>query len=558
VNQVAGNFETAHEMAARQREISVSEFFLKNRHLLGFDSPAKALLTTVKEAVDNAIDACEEAGILPEIWVELEEMNKDQFRVTVQDNGPGIVEQQIARIFGKLLYGSKFHKLSQSRGQQGMGISAAGMYAQLTTGKPLHVLSRVRGEEDATEMFVSIDTAKNRPELHKKQRVAWDHPHGTRVETRLEAHYVKGRYSVDNYLQQTSIANSHVRIHFQDPRGHQVTYERIGEQLPERPHEIKPHPRGVELGQLIQMLHHTKCRTLRQFLEQEFSRVGRKTATAMIEQAGSRLSERSWPKRIAHAQAHALHRAIGRVRVSAPRTDCLVPIGEDRLREGFLNAEEVEFCVVKTRPAAVYRGNPFQIEVAIAYGHRSQGHASAAETQTVDDSGQESPLRETHDHAPPLIGKADDPVHLIRLANRVPLLYDQSGCAITKAVVQTNWRAYGVQQTKGALPQAPMVILVHIASVWVPFTSEAKEAIAAYPEILKELKLGLQQCGRQLAGHLRQQQRRRHEQTRRAKIDKYLPHVGIALQEILGLSDADRQETLQHLQSVLSQVRRMS
>ena len=169
MNDVLPSFETAHEMAGRQRDISVSEFFLKNRHLLGFDSPSKALLTTVKEAVDNALDACEEAGILPEIWVEVAKVGDDVFQVAVQDNGPGIVEKQLSRIFGKLLYGSKFHKLSQSRGQQGMGISAAGMYAQLTTGKPLHVLSRVRGEDRAMEMFVSIDTAKNRPEIHKKQ-----------------------------------------------------------------------------------------------------------------------------------------------------------------------------------------------------------------------------------------------------------------------------------------------------------------------------------------------------------------------------------------------------
>ncbi|MDX1697861.1 MAG: ATP-binding protein, partial [Thiohalobacterales bacterium] len=135
-------FSTAYEMAARQREISVSEFFLKNRHLLGFDSPSKALLITVKEAVDNALDACEEAGILPEIVVETMDCGDNIFRVAVEDNGPGIIEKQIARIFGKLLYGSRFHKLSQSRGQQGMGISAAGMYAQLTTGKSLHVISR--------------------------------------------------------------------------------------------------------------------------------------------------------------------------------------------------------------------------------------------------------------------------------------------------------------------------------------------------------------------------------------------------------------------------------
>ncbi|MEK4032364.1 ATP-binding protein [Methylocystis sp. IM3] len=163
---------TAVEMAGRQKEISVSEFFLKNRHLLGFDTPAKALVTAVKEAVDNALDACEEAGVLPEISVEVSG-RLEQSRVAVEDNGPGIVESQIARIFGKLLYGPKFHKLSQSRGQQGMGISAAAMYGQLTVGKPLHIISRVEGEALASELYVSIDTANNRPDIYKKKHIAW-------------------------------------------------------------------------------------------------------------------------------------------------------------------------------------------------------------------------------------------------------------------------------------------------------------------------------------------------------------------------------------------------
>ncbi len=361
-------YRTADEMADRQRVISVSEFFLKNRHLLGFDSGAKALVTTVKEAVDNALDACEEAGILPELRVEVFDEEDGVFRVAVEDNGPGIVEKQITRIFGKLLYGSRFHKLSQSRGQQGMGIAAAGMYAQLTTGKPLHIVSRVRGEKLATEMFVSIDTAKNRPELHKKAHLKWDRPHGTRVEAELEGHYQKGPHSIDLYLKQTAIANPHVRIEFTDPRGEQVRYERTSRELPPRPREIKPHPHGVELGRLIQMLGSTHSRTLLQFLENEFSRVGHKTAREIVRVAALRLSERSHPRHIAHAQASALYRAIQKVPVSAPRTDCLAPIGEALLETGLRKEVAADFFVAVSRPPAVYRGNPFQVEVAIAYG----------------------------------------------------------------------------------------------------------------------------------------------------------------------------------------------
>lgn len=544
-------YSTAKELATRQRDISVSEFFLKNRHLLGFDSPSKALLITVKEAVDNALDACEEAGILPEVRVEIEDYYDNIFHVVVEDNGPGILENQIARIFGKLLYGSRFHKLSQSRGQQGMGISAACMYAQLTTGKSLHVISRVAGEPTATELYVTVDTAKNKPELHGRKQIDWDRPHGTRVAVEIEGRYQKGLHSVAMYLKQTAIANPHVSIHFAGPHGETVEYTRSTTELPPRPSEIKPHPHGIELGALIQMLSHTASKTLLQFLENEFSRVGRKTAKEIVAQAGRRLTERSLPKRIAHVQAQSLYRAIRKVPVSAPRTDCIVPIGEERLYDSLRKEIDADFYIVKTRPPAVYRGNPFQVEVGLAWG-RPGGVGLAVEA----DGRIHKAVPQAHAEEA-LALQADQPVHLLRFANRVPLLYQQDGCAITRAVTQLNWKTYGLQQPKGALPVAPMAILVHLASVWVPFTSEAKEAIAQYPEIIRELKLGLQACARELAAHLRQAQRLKREYEKRTHIEHYLPHVGIALQEILGLSDAERDRSVTRLDDVLQHSRKV-
>jgi len=542
--------DIAHEMAAHQRDISVSEFFLKNRHLLGFDSPSKASLTTVKEAVDNALDACEEAGILPEIWVEVSSEGDDVLRVSVEDNGPGIVEEQLGRIFGKLLYGSKFHKLSQSRGQQGMGIAAAGMYAQLTTGKPLHILSRVQGEPTATELFVSINTAKNRPEIHRKKRVPWDRSHGTRVEAQIEGHYHKGSHSICMYLKQTAIVNSHVTIHFRGPHGEQWDHERSSTDLPPRPVNVKPHPRGVELGQLIQMLSNTQSRTLVQFLANDFSRVGRKTARKIIRQADQNLTERSYPKRIAHLQSQALYRAIRAVPVSAPRADCIAPIGEQRLVEGLHKEIDASFYTVTTRPPAVYRGNPYQIEVGLAYGQAAGTHLE------LDDHGHiHKTTRQRRNATPELEPRADEVAYLLRFANRVPLLYDQEGCAITKAVMQTNWHSYGLEQAKGALPHAPLVILVHMASVWVPYTSEAKEAIAPYPEIVKEIRLGLQRCGRRLAAHLHHETRVRDEFDKRTHLEKYLSHIGFALQQILELSDDERERMVDRLDNVLHEKR---
>lgn len=536
---------TALEMAGRQREISVSEFFLKNRHLLGFDTPAKALVTAVKEAVDNALDACEEAGVLPEIAVEVRG-RFERSRIAVEDNGPGIVESQIARIFGKLLYGSKFHKLSQSRGQQGMGISAAGMYGQLTVGKPLHIISRTEGEALASELYVSIDTANNRPDIHKKRRIEWSRQHGTRVEMEIEGVNQAGPHSVEVYLKQTAIANPHVSIAYRGPRGKELYFARSSETLPPRPREIKPHPSGIELGRLIQMLNTAKSHTLLQFLVDEFSCVGKKTALEIIKLAGKPLSDRSYPAHIAHAQASALHHALQKTRVHSPRTDCIVPIGEAQLLEGLRKELRADFYTVVTRPPAAYRGNPFQVEVGIAFARLGEAEID------VDAFGRMRKKKaENTDAAQHLIGRKDEPVRLLRFANRVPLLYQQASCAITKSVLQTNWRAYGLHQSKGALPIAPMAILVHVASVWVPYTSEAKEAIEPYPELVREIKLGLQQCARRLAHYLQREHNLQNEYERRSYIEKYLPHIGLAVQEILALDDDARDAMVTRLDEAL-------
>ncbi|MHC4094300.1 MAG: DNA topoisomerase VI subunit B [Planctomycetota bacterium] len=245
---------TAETLARQQREISVSEFFAKNRHLLGFDNKRKSLLTTVKEAVDNSLDACEEAGILPDLSVEVSQRAEDRFRVVVHDNGPGVVKGQIPNIFGKLLYGSKFHRLKMARGQQGIGISAAGMYGLVTTGTPVSIISRTGTNKPAHHFKIAIDTKKNRPEIAHDDEVEVDWPHGTRVEINLVASYAKGRQSIDEYLDQTAIVNPHARIRYTPPLGEPVEYARTVEHLPAQPKEIKPHPHGIELGILMKMM----------------------------------------------------------------------------------------------------------------------------------------------------------------------------------------------------------------------------------------------------------------------------------------------------------------
>lgn len=512
---------SAQDMAARQREISVSEFFTKNRHLLGFDSPAKALLTTVKEAVDNALDACEEAGILPDLLVEIQMVSETRFRVAVQDNGPGIVKSQIPRVFGQLLYGSKFHRLRQSRGQQGIGISAAGMYGQLTTGKPVTVTSKIGPGKPAHRFEIQIDTKRNTPVPVADEEIDWKPGHGTRVEIEIEATYKKGRHSVDGYIEQTAVANPHARFTYTAPDGEQRSFERATDQLPKEPLEIQPHPHGVELGILLKMLHDTKARNLRAFLHGEFSRVSAAVAEEIAKTAG--LSADMSPHRAARGDAEALYNAIQATKIMAPPSNVLSPIGEEALLNGLRLQVEADFYAAASRSPEVYRGNPFLVEAALAYGGA---------------------------HLP-----GDELITLLRFANRVPLLYQQSACAVTKSVIQTNWKSYGIQQSRGALPAAPMVLMVHIASVWVPFTSESKEAVASYPEIMKEIRLALQDVGRKLGLFIRRGLREAEAEKKRSYIEKYIPHIGEALQEILKLSDVRREKVVASLTDVLEHSR---
>jgi DNA topoisomerase-6 subunit B len=508
-------------MGARQREISVSEFFTKNRHLLGFDNPRKALLTCVKEAVDNALDACEEAGILPDVVVKLEAVanggpplpasQATRFRITVSDNGPGIVRQQIPKIFAKLLYGSKFHRLRMSRGQQGIGISAAGMYGQLTTGKPVQIISRTGGRAPAHYFEVQIDTKKNEPRILETKQIAWDPPRGTQVTMEVEGRYQKGRASVDEYVEQTIIANPHVKLTYVTPEGETKEYPRTYDELPPSPREIKPHPYGIELGMLLKMLQDTAGHSLAGFLAGDFSRVSPPLAAEICRTA--RLSPRARPRDVHGHAAENLYKAIQATKIMAPPTNCLSPIGEKAILSGLYQQIKGEFYTAVSRPPAVYRGNPFVIEAGLAYG-RAPEHGKESQPKVAE---------------PRAEGETDEDerelARVIRYANRVPLLYQQSACVSYKAVLDTTWRNYGVAQSRGAVPAGPMVIFVHMASVWVPFTSESKEAIAEYDEIRKEITLALRECGRRLGVFLRRRERAQGEFRRRNIFELYIEEV---------------------------------
>lgn len=489
----------ATKLAEKQRAVSVAEFFERNRHLLGFDNKRKALLTVVKEAVDNSLDACEEARILPEISVQIIEMSPERFRIIVEDNGPGIVKKQIPNVFAKLLYGSKFHSMKQGRGQQGIGISAAVLYAQLTTGRPARITSRIDPKHPAHYFELHLNTQKNEPEIVKDEEIQWKKEHGTKVELDIEANYQKGDQSVDTYLKECAIVNPHATIVYTNPKAEQLIFPRASDKLPKEPQEIKPHPYGVELGIMLKMIRATDSRTLQSFLMNEFSRVGSQTAKEICANAG--LATDMKPRELELGHVEKLMEGIKKTKIIAPPTDCLVPIGEELLEKGLRKEVAAEFYTSVTRAPEVYRGIPFVIEVALAYG------------------GQQP---------------AEEPVRVLRFANRVPLLYQQSACGAYKSVLQTNWKPYGMQQSGSNAPSGPLTIIVHLASVWPPFTSEAKEAIAHYPEIIKEMKLALQEAGRRLGMYVNKKKRVASERERVNIFERYIPEVADSLAQLSG------------------------
>ncbi|MFP4403432.1 MAG: DNA topoisomerase VI subunit B [Nanoarchaeota archaeon] len=510
----------ANELAKGQRDIGIAEFFARNRHLLGFDNKKKALMTTIKEAVDNSLDACEEASILPEISVEIVQMGDSRFRVIIEDNGPGIVKKQIPNIFGKLLYGSKFHRLKMSRGQQGIGISASVMYGQLTTGRNAKIVSKIHKDKSAQYYELKIDTKKNVPVIVNEKEIHIDKETGTKIEIDLEASYSGGVQSVDQYLKQTAITNPHATFIYTNPKAQQYIFPRATEKLPKQTKEIKPHPYGVELGVLLDLLATTKAKTLQQFLTMDFSRISQNVAKQICEKA--LISPNTKPKAISQQVVEKLIKAIHDTKIMAPSTDCIAPIKKELIEKGLKKEINAEFYCSATRPPNVYRGNPFIIEAGIAYGGDQQSEGQ---------------------------------VNIMRFANRVPLLYQQGACAATKSIIGTNWRPYGLSQSSNAIPQGPCSIMVHIASVWVPFTSESKEAIAHYPEIIKEIKLALQECGRQLGSYINKKKRVKDELKKRGYIEKYIPHVAEALVKLLTLNKDNKNSIEDSLKIILEKKR---
>ncbi|MFW6040233.1 MAG: DNA topoisomerase VI subunit B [Thermoplasmatota archaeon] len=511
----------AERLADKQKEISVGEFFERNKHILGFDSLTKALVTTVKEGVDNALDACEEGDILPEITVEIDEVADQEYRVMVEDNGPGIVKRKIPDVFGKLLYGSRFHEIRQSRGQQGIGISAVVMYAQLTTGQPTVIRSKIEEKDYAHEVTLTLDTKKNEPDILSQEVVLWgDKQHGTKFETTVKGLLRSGKHSVFEYLKNTAIVNPHAKITYRE-NGNTTVFKRATDQLPQKTKSVKPHIKGIELGTFAKMAKNTDRRKLVSFLVNEFSRISYRTARDICQEA--KIDEDINPNDMDIEQCKALLKATEKTKIMAPETDCLSPIKSLLIKKGLKNVLKGYrpgfYSPPTTRDPDVYSGNPFQVEVGLVYGG-------------------EIP--------------SDGPVRILRFANRVPLLYKKGACATTTAIKKIDWRIYGLDQRGGkGIPSGPAIIMIHVASTRVPFTSEAKEAIADIPEIVDEIERGLRECARHLRTHLNKKKRRKKVSKKFMIVKDLLPMIAQKSSEIVGKETPELDKVMTKIMGVV-------
>ena len=506
----------AERIASKQKQISISEFFEKNKHFLGFDTLQRAVITAVKEAVDNSLDACEESRILPDIRIEINRLSGDRLELIAQDNGPGIPRDTIENVFGRFLLGSRFHAIRQTRGQQGIGITGVLMYSQLTTGSKTRVTSKIASDSSAVHVDLGLDTRKNRATKSNERRDLWldenghEIEHGLMIQTVMRAKYQRGRQSVHQYLRMTSIVNPHATIHLTVrgldgeiiDHGHWI---RTTEKLPRVVEEIKPHPHGILLGQLQRMLKETDERNMTSFLRHGFSGVSLRAAKEIL--AAAELDGGRIPARVKAEDAQKMVEAFQRVKLLAPPTDCLSPIEEMLIKKGLSKAIDSRFASTVTRKPTVSQGNPFQIEVGLVFGGDLQ---------------------------------AEGPIEILRFTNRVPLMYQQGGCLLTKALESVDWKRYGLDHPGGrGLPKGPAAVLIHLASTNVQFTSEAKEAVADNEEVFEEVRRAMLEVGRGLRNHLKKSSQRKKAQEKFDLINIILPEISRKTSQLLGREEPD-------------------
>ncbi len=494
------------------KEHSVAEFFKKNKQMIGLYGKVRTLTMIVHEYVTNSLDACEETGILPNIDVKIDELGEEYYEVTVTDNGPGISKENVGKAFGKLLAGTKFHRLKQSRGQQGIGCAGCTLLSQMTTGKPTKIITGKEGAK-AISLELTIDPSHNEPKMNEVKELEKDF-RGTAVRAKFKGVlYRDSEQGALEYLRRTVIANPHAQISFRDPLGQKTVFKRTQTELPELATEIKPHPKGVTVDDIISMGKRSGARSVAGFLNNEFDRMGAKALDEVKKRVDFDLGKD--PKKIEWDEAEQIIKAFKQIDFIAPTTDSLRPIGEKQIQNSLQAIVKPDFLTVMTRKPTVYAGGyPFQVEIAIAFGGGA-GRKVGEETK----------------------------MEIMRFANRVPLLFDQGNCALTKSVQTIDWKRYDIKD----LDNSPLTVFVNFISVHIPYTGAGKQAIADEEEVLEECRLALMQTGRKAGVYISHRRRAGENQQKRLMFYKYIPEICKALSIITKASEDSLKKNMEKM-----------
>jgi DNA topoisomerase-6 subunit B len=504
----------ADELFKEFKEVSITEFFRKNKAHLGYSGKLRSLTTVVHEIITNSLDACEEAGILPEIEIELKKLDGEHYKFIARDNGPGIPMKHLPDVFGKMLAGTKFHRNVQLRGQQGIGVSGVTLFSQVTTGKPVFIRTST-GNGKVYEAEVMIDVMKNKADIISKNEYS-QYWRGTEIEGEIKkVKFNLGERSPFEYLRRTAIANPHAKITFIDPEGRKTVFERSSHKIPKTP---KPHPGGIGVDDLINMSKRTTARRVSSFLVNSFSRISNAKVKEIQDLVNFDLNKN--PRRLTWQECEELVSAFEQIKFLAPPTEGLITIDEEHIRNSVLNILDPEFEAVLTRPPKTHSGGvSFQVEVAIAYG----GHAGRT---TSDGEGRKA--------------------EVMRFANRAPLLFDAGGCAITKAVNSVDWKRYGIKDFESS----PVTIFVNVVSTYIPYTSAGKQSIADDKAIVKELRTALMEVGRKFQLF---HSKKRIAMEREAKRQILLKYSTELVSAISSLTGARKEELLSELNKLIEE-----
>ncbi|MGE0615177.1 MAG: DNA topoisomerase VI subunit B [Bacteriovoracia bacterium] len=514
---------------------STAEYFSKNLQQVGFSSQTKAVLTTLKEAVDNALDACEEEGILPEIWVDVEKVgagslkNSDQIRIRVLDNGPGIDSEDVPKVFGEYLASSKFGRGRCSRGQQGIGISAATTWAQLTSATGARVITKTKAMRKAFSAVVEVDIKHNKGSLKEKETIDWDRPHGTSVEFVIDGRIqLNGEAGLINYLNGNVLVNPHLTLHYklpssdaENPTKDYTTVERVTQEIPHIPNATEPHPHTMKLGEFIAHSHLFGKTKTSGWLKNGFSRV-----SDMV--IGQMVSEQKVPKSLFEKPVDSLNEtefkqlftAIQNLKLMAPSTSSVLSIGEEAMAKSIKRLGAIDFFSVVSRKPTICDFKPVQIEVAVA---------------RLEEKGADM----------------EAPVQVLRFANRVPLQFDKSACAIVQAVSTVAWRSYGLAQPRDALPLGPYIVAVSVVSPFIKFKNASKETIDASDELVEEIRRALMQAGQKLSRHIRAEGKAAELEEKIRHIEQFGPILVEGLARISKAPETRKKKAAEGLRKLL-------